>query len=297
MTKVNFYVEENVLIRQLCSIKEKNEELKDSIDTMEAVCDNDVSTLFAPPDFYSICIEDQTVAEIVYSEEQDGEVRDILLRLNLALNKAHVCEIVEPVSGTGVASLFHAGLGALIAVGDLTLNEQWSSDRMMQVASPHQVMLALRKLYLVAKVGEDFFPRYCEAMFNNLYFHASPKQIKEMGLRYDDVIGKVIQHFSYLNDFAMTDFESFVETHVIIQSAGAKGVEISPESPITHRNRKAMIEREITIDGESLCCEWHTKFEPKKGRIHFYARRARPEKIKAKTHEKVIVGIITDHLT
>lgn len=296
MNKINFYIDENVLIRHLFNIKEKNKELKISVETMKAVCDTDVCALFAPPDFYSICVEDQTVADIVYAEEQDGDVRDTLLWLSVALDKAQICEIVEKTSSIGEASLFHAGFGALIAVGDFSLNQQWNEDRMMLVASPQQVTLALRKLYLVAKVSDDLFPRYCASMFDNLYFHASPEQIKALGLRYDDVIGKIIKHFSYLNDFAMADFEKFPQPHDIIQRAGAYGVEISPESPSTHKNRKAMTEREITIDGEPLCCEWHTKFEPRKGRIHFYARRIRPEKIKSITGEKVIIGIITDHL-
>lgn len=296
MTKINFYIEENALIRQLVNIKKNNEELKVCVATMEVICDADVCALFAPPDFYSIGLDGRTVAEIVYAEEQDGDVRDTLLWLNVALDKAHTCEIVDHALGTGVASLLHAGHGALIAVGDVALNEQWNPDRMMLVASPRQVTLALRKLYLVAKVPEDLFPHYCASMFDNLYFHAAPEEIKAMGLQYDGLVGQVIKHFSYLNDLAMADFEAYPQPHDIIQRAGAHGVEISPESPKTHRNRKAMAERNITIDGETLCCEWHTKFEPRQGRIHFYAWRARAEKIKARTGEKVIVGIITHHL-
>lgn len=296
MTKINFYVEENELIRQLVNIKEKNEELKASISTMEAVCEKEVCALLAPPDFYSICVNDQAVADIVYAQDQDGEVRDTLVRLGVVLDKATHCEIVGQAPGAGAASLFHAGLGALIAIGDFARDEQWNDDRMMLVASPQHVLLALRKLYLVAKVSEDLFPGYCAAMFDNLYFYASPAQIKAMGLRYDDVIAKVIKHFSYLNDVSMADFESLPQPHDIIQRAGAYGVEISPESPKTHRDRKAMAKRKITIEGQLVCCEWHTKFEPRQGRIHFYARRDRPKEVKAKTGEKVIVGIITDHL-
>lgn len=297
MTKINFYIEENVLIRQLVNIKEKNSELKFSIAIMESVCAAEVCALFAPSDFYSICLNDRTVADIIYGEEQDGDVRDTLLWLSVVLDKAHTCQMVDPDSGSGVASLLHAGYGALIAVGDFVPNEHWNSDRMVLVASQKQVSLALRKLYLVAKIPVDLFPHYCACMFDNLYFHASPAEIKAMGLRYDDVVGQVIKHFSYLNDLAMADFEACTQPHDIIQRAGAHGVEISPESPRTRRNRRAMTERDITIDDETLCCEWHTKFEPRQGRIHFYARRDRSERIKARTGEKVIVGIITDHLT
>lgn len=297
MKKINFYIEENILIRQLVDIKNKNQELKVSVAIMEKVCNTDVCTLFAPPDFYSITFNNQTVADIIYAQEHDGDVRDTLLWLSVAIDKANTCQIIDQAPSVGAAGLFHSGFGALVAVGEFSANTQWSDERMVLVASPQQVTLALRKLYIVAKVPEYLFPHYCVAMFDNLYFHTSPEQIKSMGLRYDDVIDKVITHFSYLNDFAMVDFESFPQPHEIIQRAGACGVEISPESPSTRRNRKAMNERVITIDGDPLCCEWHTKFEPRQGRIHFYARRARPDKIRAITGEKVVVGIITHHLT
>lgn len=295
MTKINFYIEENDLIRQLINIKE-NKGLKISLSTMETVCEKEVCALFAPPDFYSISVNDQTVGEIVYGQDQDGDVRDTLLRLEIVLDKAAHCEILGQAPGAGAASLFHAGLGALVVTNDFACNEQWNDDRMFLVTSPQQVALALRKLYLVAKVQEDLLPRYCMDMFENLYFHASPTQIKATGLRYEDVIAEVIKHFSYLNDLSGTDFESLHQPHEIMQRAGAYGVDISPESPNTHRDRKAMSMRNITIDGQLLCCEWHTKLAPRQGRIHFYAWRDRPKEIKAITGEKVIVGIITDHL-
>lgn len=297
MKEINFYIEEKALIKYLANIEQNIEKLKISLATIEAACNAEVCALFAPPDFYSIDLNGQTIGEIVYGKEQDGDVRDTLLWLSVALDKASSCTKVDHAAGIGMGSLLNAGLGALIAGDGVVLDKEWDHDRMMVVASPQQVALALRKLYIAAKVPEILFPRYCAAMFDNLYFHTSPANIKAMGLQYDAVIGAVIKHFSYLNDMAMTDFETLPQPHDIIQRARAHGVEISPESPQTHRNRKAMSERNINIGSEALCCEWHTKFEPRQGRIHFYAWRVRSDKVKTITGEKVIVGIITHHLT
>jgi hypothetical protein len=57
-----------------------------------------------------------------------------------------------------------------------------------------------------------------------------------------------------------------------------------------------MKERVVKIEETEICCEWHTKFEHNKGRIHFYPW---PTQIKTKTEDlskKLIIGIITDHL-
>lgn len=48
------------------------------------------------------------------------------------------------------------------------------------------------------------------------------------------------------------------------------GFETSPESPNTHKNKRAMRERDVDFDGQTLCCEWHVKFHPTRDRLHFH---------------------------
>lgn len=293
---MNFYIEEKSLIQRLVDIEEDDETLGCALSTMEMVSEAEICTLFVLPDFYSFLVGDQTIGEILYCKQQDGNIRDILLRLQIALGRAETCEVFDPALGAGHASLLHAGLGALIVVGDFEFNEQWNSKKMMKVASPDQARLALRALYVAANLSKNVFSQYCEYMFDKLYFHVSPECVDGMGWRFEDIVERVIKHFSYLNDSAMTDFEKYCQPIDIIRRAGACGVEISPESPKTHKNAKAMAERDIIIGGEVLCCEWHTKLEPTRGRIHFYPWPAQSEKIRGKVGEKVIVGIIADHL-
>lgn len=297
MTIVNFYTNENLLIQHLVNVQECKEELRASIDTMEAVCDADVCELFVPRDFYSIDFNGEAVGNIIYSNQSDGDVRDILIALSIVIDKAECCDLGENSLNIGLTSLLKNGTGALIAVGQFDLPDCWDSNKMVVVESPQNIKYALRKFYIEMKVPENYFSRYCGYMFDNIYFYDPPENISLMGLKYSEVISDVIRHFSYLNDFALNDFSLYSQPIDIIRNAGSRGVEISPESPKTHGNIKAMAERFITIDGEKICCEWHTKFQPRQGRIHFYAWLNRPERIKAMIGEKVIVGIITHHLT
>jgi hypothetical protein len=69
------------------------------------------------------------------------------------------------------------------------------------------------------------------------------------------------------------------------------GFEISPESPNTHKNQKAMRQRDIVIGGIRLRCEWHLKLKPNIDRIHFHFGDAEI------SDNRIIIGILCDHLT
>ena len=70
-------------------------------------------------------------------------------------------------------------------------------------------------------------------------------------------------------------------------------VDISPESPNTHDNAKAMREREVFFDGKTIVCEFHSKLTLTHDRIHFS-----PSLISDKNDNKfLIVGPFADHLT
>lgn len=297
MTTINFFLEERGLIEQLKNVKKTNAVVESLVLAMEKICYSSLCLLHIPKDFYSFQVDGKTLAQWMFGTEQDGDIRDLLLRLAIVIDRSATCEIDGDLEGVGIASLCRDGMGGLISQNTFAKAEWWDEKKMKKVSVPIDVIYALRELYSLAKIPVDLFPIYCEEMFENLYFHVSPSDIKKMGLGYEDIVKDIITHFSYLNDAAQLDFEECRQNDIIIKRASAYGVNISPEGPLTHKDRAAMKERDISICGEIICCEWHTKLTATRGRIHFFPWRHRSKEVKKITKEKVIVGIIASHLS
>jgi hypothetical protein len=64
---------------------------------------------------------------------------------------------------------------------------------------------------------------------------------------------------------------------------------LSPESSNTHRNKKAMRQRDVKHDGETYRCEWHAKKDGHRNRVHF----SLPEQ---RLGGRILIGIFVDHL-
>jgi hypothetical protein len=107
----------------------------------------------------------------------------------------------------------------------------------------------------------------------------------EGGFR-DVVRAPFLRDLAGLNDHALAVWHEEVEPAKIqaVMAARAR-VSCSRESPKTHKNTAAMRQRQVEFDGRSISCEWHTKLEPHRNRVHF-----------AVEAERVIVGLFTRHL-
>ena len=248
-------------------------------------------------EFYSLERDGKYLSEELFSADK-AEFRDLVVRLQIILSKWDSLPErgANDEDGAGISILRNDGSGALLGLAKPDPS-CWLDDTAMHLVSkPEDLPAALRKHFIEAKIEQKHFPAFCQGMFPNLYFHASPNNLKNLGVSYTEHVRSIIDYFSYLNDFALDHFDSD-EDHVIVANAGSKGVTISPESPKTRRNRDAMDERDIEIDGTKLRCEWHAKITATCGRIHFYARKGRPETVRTRVGTKVIIGILADHLT
>jgi hypothetical protein len=102
-----------------------------------------------------------------------------------------------------------------------------------------------------------------------------------------DVRPQLVRDLAGLDDHAVDVWRSFAEPSRIAAEMSARcGVNCSRESSNTHGNAAAMAERRVDFDGDWVACEWHTKLEPHRNRIHFAVRG-----------DLVCVGIFTDHLS
>lgn len=298
MDRFPFYLDERVFVRDIAGFPNATQNLTSTLTLLESLGSFEVCELFCCEDFYSLDIDGQAIAQILFGEEGDGETRDLVLRLQIALDKFQVAEISdEDDLSHGAYSLKKRGYGGLVAISQEPEYDWWDDDSMLYASAMSEVKERLRKIFVLMGGGTDRLDKYAEILFPEIYFHAMPSKFKDIGLDYHQYFEKFVSHLSYLNDHAETDFFEGKEAREIIARAGGKGVEMSPESPQTHRNKAAMSERNITIDKEEMSCEWHTKLHPQKGRIHFFPWSPRTDGARKKVGKRVIVGIIVEHLT
>lgn len=299
MQKAKLILDEVAFSRLVFDIKNNQHDLDNLISAVESA-DLDIVEAIGIQDekFYSLEMDGKNINEELFSDA-NSDSRDLVVRLQILISKWNSLPeggTSDTAEGIGISMLKSDGLGALLASVRPVPSDWWDDARMHLVSAPVDLPEAIRKHFIAAKIEQKHFSSFCNGMFPNLYFYESPDKLKNLGVPYTENVKSIIDYFSYLNDFASDHFDSD-EDHVVIANAGSKGVTISPESPKTRKNGDAMAERDIEINGEKVRCEWHAKVTNTCGRIHFYARKGRPEKVKIETGAKVIIGILTDHLT
>lgn len=104
---------------------------------------------------------------------------------------------------------------------------------------------------------------------------------------YGDLRDPVVDHLSRLND----DFRMvFAECKGLSDDVSAAlGLNTSMESPNTRQSEKLMRERDAAYNGRTYRCEWHSKIEPHRNRIHFHPGDAA-------SGDCVVIGIFAEHL-
>lgn len=299
MQKAKLILDEVYFSRLVFDIQKNQQSLDNLISAAESADPEIVDAIGIQDEkFYSLELDGKNINEELFSDANSGS-RDLVVRLQILISKWKSLPesgASDTAEGIGISMLKSEGSGALLASVRPDPSDWWDDTRMHLVSAPADLPAAIRKHFIAAKIEQKHFTSFCNGMFPNLYFYESPDKVKNLGVPYTEHVQSIIDYFSYLNDFASDHFDSD-EDHVIIANAGSKGVTISPESPKTRKNGDAMEERDIKINGEKVRCEWHAKITNKCGRIHFYARKGRPEKVKIETGTKVIIGILVDHLT
>lgn len=294
---MNFFMDENFVAHCLNSLADRLPELEKIVDVMDKVSSSPPTNLYYTHDLHSLSFQEISFAELLYAHSSDGDYRDLILRFDMALERGE-CVLTEEnrVLEASDVELARLGAGGYITGLDYSAKNWWCNSKMYIVSDETTYLNALRFLFNALDMPAEQLEVFSDLLFPNIYFHASPSNLKRMGISYRDHSQSIIAHLSYLNDFAILHFENDLPA-TIIQLAASKGVEISPESVKTHGNRGAMARRRVEINDSHISCEWHTKFTYDKGRIHFHARPNNyQEKIRKLVGSKVIVGLIVEHL-
>jgi len=188
------------------------------------------------------------------------------------------CEISEG-RGIGVLTMIHTGLAGMRVVssncGDCEVSFSVGNS---------DLKYFYRTLYALENVGvEDFFGLALKA-FPDLCFADSLNFSKfDGGYSLRDA---VVVHLSALND-------NFTEIYISERGNSAQisariGIDVSIEGE-TRSSERLMAMRDVVFGGRIYRCEWHSKLEPHRNRIHFYPSDA-------STQDKVLIGIFIDHL-
>jgi hypothetical protein len=152
------------------------------------------------------------------------------------------------------------------------------------VIRPSDCKYFYRSLYALENVREEDFLNLANDAFPDLDF--------AVGLRFSKLDGGyswrdlIVKHLSILND-------DFLGVYVSEQGNSAQisariGIDVSIEGE-TRSSERLMAMRDVEFDGHVFRCEWHSKLEPHRNRIHFHPGDD-------STGRKTLIGIFVDHL-
>jgi len=197
--------------------------------------------------------------------------------------------LASALSGLGVACLVFGGCARR---GFLPVRAKLGEADIFFFAEEADIKYFWRSLYKLEKVAESGFLELTTRAFPDLDF-CPDLTFRRFEGSYQDLMPEVVKHLSVLNDHFLSAYRACNglphDLEATLGAAGCPGV--SPESPKTHSNERLMKQRDVTYLGRTVRCEWHTKIQPHRNRIHFAAGDAYDAAWK-----RILIGIFVDHL-
>ncbi|MEU8737125.1 hypothetical protein ACFYPK_01015 [Streptomyces halstedii] len=146
-----------------------------------------------------------------------------------------------------------------------------------------------RELYLREDVPEHRFFELAGFAFPALVM-SSGLTFRKFDGSYGEMRDWVVKALSAINDeFATAISANMGQPYAVQAFLGHLGLNLSPESPKTRANVKAMRLRDVEHGGKTYRCEWHAKKDPHRNRIHF--------SLPAPTlGGRILIGTFIDHL-
>ena len=107
---------------------------------------------------------------------------------------------------------------------------------------------------------------------------------------FGDRFPTTVHHLGVLNDHAADVFVEQTQNDLRQKHLSALDVNASPESPNTRANRKAVEQRQVEWQGQTIAFWWHTKIRYDTGRIHFHHDASAP------APGRIVIGLCVEHL-
>ncbi|MGK0270147.1 MAG: hypothetical protein ACI88H_000782 [Cocleimonas sp.] len=281
-------------------IERFSQELNRLEELHDKICVDQTGTVYFNDEFYDKTINDVQIIEYVFGRKSVS--RDEMLRLSILLSKGQIYdpsivfdESIYDDEGYNAGCYLHSRGGVLLSSRTLDNKSWWDSRTMYQVYDQNSLVTGYRNYIIAENVDENILWQYSSVLFSNIYFNHQKVKFGYLQLPYAQHLTDVIHHLSYLNDHAQHDHTGDYQSLMTTASA-QYNVELSPESPNTHKNKKAMKQRTIIINEHEVECELHTKITKTEGRIHFHIGTHLPVEVNQKTQGKIIVGLFANHL-
>lgn len=196
-----------------------------------------------------------------------------------SLGVAYAVTAAAAPKGVGVATMAHVGFQ-----GMLTATCNGMVEDLSFIVRSSDCAFFYRSLYALEDINEKYFFTLAVKAFPELRFAENLSFSKFVGgYAWRDT---VVSHLSALND----DFlEAYISEHGNSARISTRiGISVSIEGE-TRSSERLMAFRDAGFDGRVFRCEWHSKLEPHRNRIHFY-----PGDVS--TDSKILIGIFVDHL-
>lgn len=142
-----------------------------------------------------------------------------------------------------------------------------------------------RLLYEWEDVSESEFFERARLAFPRLVF-ASDISFRKFQGAYRTLRARVVYHLGRINDRFPEVYAA--ENGMPHQISSRLGIEVSIEGH-TRRSERLMRQRDVEFGGQVYRCEWHSKIEPHRNRIHFHV-------IDGTGEPRVLIGIFHEHL-
>ncbi len=194
---------------------------------------------------------------------------------------ATVLEAQRSAVAMGVFGLVPSYGPGLVKVTDA------SGDGQAVVVTGTESRLAFyRWIYATEDVQEDHFFDLATVSFPHVRF-ADGLTFRRLEGSYSDLRDEVVRHLGRINDSFRA---AYVEHNGRPDEVrAAMNLDISMESPNTRNSERLMRERDATYDGRTYRCEWHSKIERHRNRLHLHPGDELSEGC-------VVVGIFVKHL-
>jgi hypothetical protein len=283
-------------------------------DLLEPLADGRRVVLMTPA--YSVeCWESVALAEISYTSDRRVP-RDARLRLARMLDKCRAIEpeneddLPQPIQLDGVWRESSWGMSHVLArsargramscliVPVVSGPSGWTSVKRSVgqvdveihiLTDPSRITEFWRGVFDREPIAEEDFFGIAQQAFPRLIF-ASALAFHRFKGTYAEVLPWVVRLFSAIDDhFAAALDRHRGDRNKVVSEFASYGLDISPESPVTHKNKKAWAQRLVSHGGVDYRCEWHGKRLWDRDRVHFSLPIAAYQ-------GRVLIGVFTGHL-
>ncbi|HHC7401552.1 TPA: hypothetical protein ACN30A_000155 [Vibrio parahaemolyticus] len=258
--------------------------------------------VYISDDYANYGINDKYIFEHLSCSE-DANLRDPFLLLFVTLERltkfeseSYLNDSVFNIDEFFASSFIQGKFSGFISNRDVTTSDWWDSSLHRKLKYENEAIDVFKEKLLSDGVNYQSIYKYKHVFWPNCYFHVgTTNRFSNLSVPEVQNLPILVQHLDFLDKEAKVIYSNCPVPDRFISEAAAKGIDLSPESPSTHRNSSAMAQRKITINGKEVLCEWHTKLQATAGRVHYCLNFSEPVEISESVKGRVIIGIFTEH--